>query len=233
MKKKEGAYAIHCDSECGPLFRCSNVNGSDIYIADKCNKENCCSIYNDGMKGYEGHHEYKASLFVNTNEPDRSNFFTVLDYEVFGIDYENRYNINKLCKHPDIIWKYIETKDISDESLEQFDNERELLEDLDTIHCNDSKIRVKISQYYFKNPSEFLPHTQIVNYKYDSKLREWAGDYKWKLLYRASEHEYTAKSFHEYCDDKGPTLIIIKSSRGWIFGGYTTQSWSGDGIYYV
>ena len=64
-------------------------------------------------------------------------------------------------------------------------------------------------------------------------FRKWVGnDCKWKLLYRASEHEYTGKSFHEYCDDKGPTLMVVKSSGGWIFGGYTTQSWSGDGIYY-
>ena len=72
----------------------------------------------------------------------------------------------------------------------------------------------------------------LENSDYDDILREWLGDdYQWKLIYRASEHGYTAKSFHNYCDDKGPTLIIIKSSEGWIFGGYTTQSWSGDGIY--
>ena len=46
-----------------------------------------------------------------------------------------------------------------------------------------------------------------------------------KSIYRASEHNYTGKSFHECCDNKGPTLIVIKSSGGWIFGGYTTQSW--------
>ncbi len=81
------------------------------------------------------------------------------------------------------------------------------------------------------DPSGFLPHTHIVSQQYDNKLREWVGDYKWRLIYRASEHGYTAESFHEYCDDKGPTLIVIKSSEGWIFGGYTTQSWSGDCIY--
>ena len=52
-----------------------------------------------------------------------------------------------------------------------------------------------------------------------------------KLIYRASEHNYTANSFHKCCDDKGPTLIVVKSSEGWIFGGYTTQSWSGKCIY--
>ncbi len=77
------------------------------------------------------------------------------------------------------------------------------------------------------NPSGFLLGTHIVDQQYDSYLREWLGnDYKWRLLYRASEHGYTGKSFHEYCDDvKGPTLIVIKSSEGWIFGGYTTRSW--------
>ena len=154
-----------------------------------------------------------------------------MDYEVFGIDNENRDNINKLCKHPDIIMKYNETKDISEESLKEFDDDIELLSDLNAINCKDSAIRLKISHYYFKNSSEFLPNTQLVNQQYDSKLREWIGDYKWKMLYRASEHEYTGYSFHKYCDDKGPTLIVIKSSGGWIFGGYTTQSWSRWGIY--
>ena len=73
--------------------------------------------------------------------------------------------------------------------------------------------------------SPFLKESVINEGQYDDKLREWCGDYKWKLLYRASEHGYTAESFHEYCDDKEPTLIVIKSSRGWIFGGYTTRSW--------
>ena len=81
--------------------------------------------------------------------------------------------------------------------------------------------------------SLFCYGTQVLeNTEYDSKLREWSGDYKLKLLYRASEHGYTGRSFHEYRNDKGPTLIMIKSDGGWIFGGYTTQSWSGECIYY-
>ena len=170
-------------------------------------------------------HKRKLLLYGNSNQ------LTIYDYEVYEIDYENRENINKLCKYPDIIMEYIETKGISDESLKQFEDDTELLTDLDAIHCKDS-IRVKISNYYLKNPSEFLSGTKIVNKQYDSKLREWFGYYKWKLHYRANSYTYLAKFFHYYCDNKGPTLIIIKSSGGWIFGGYTTKSWSGDCIYY-
>ena len=228
MKRKESSSAIKCIPEYGPIF--GNDYDSDIRIGDKCNTENSCRINNDGIRGYEYDHKYKMSLFVNTAGTNEENKFSVLDYEVFSIDYENRDNINKLCKYPDIIWEYIETKDISEESLKQFDDDVELLNDLDAIHCEDSDIRLKISNYYLKNPSELLPNTQLVSQQYDDNLREWAGDYKWKLLYRASEHDYTAESFHEYCDDKGPTLIMIKSSKGWLFGGYTTQSWSRRGM---
>ncbi len=225
MKRKESNCAIHCHCFFGPIFG-DSWNG-DLIIRKHCNEENSCFIHNDGTHVYECNSEHKSSLFVNTAGPDERNKFSVLDYEVFGIDYENRDNIYKLCKHPDIIWKCIETKDITEESLQQFDDDTELLNDLNDIHCEDNDIRLKISHYYFKNPSEFLPNTQIVSQQYDFYLRVWLGNYyKWKLIYRTSDHGYTAESFHDYCDDKGPTIVIIKSDGGWIFGGYTTQPWS-------
>ena len=228
MKRKESEYAIRCNSNYGPIF-----GNPDISIGYYC--FNSCYIDNNGTNAHECHPEYQSSLFVGNNEPDK-NYFTVLDYEVFAIDYDSKYTIDHICKYPDIIWEYMETKDIPEESLKQFDDERELLDDLDTIHCKDSDILVKISQCCLKNPSEMLPNTYLVSQQYDSKLREWIGDYKWNLLYRASEHGYTAESFHKCCDNKGPTLVIIKSPKGWIFGGYTTQSWkynnSNYGIYY-
>ena len=225
MKRKESEYAIKCEPEHGPVF------GSDIEIYDNCNVRNRCSISNDGTNEYECHSEYKSSFYVNTSGSAERNSYSVLDYEVFGIDYENRNNIYKLCKHPDIVWEYIQTKDISDDTLKQIDSEEEIRKDFDLIQCNDHDIRLKISKCSLRNESKLLYNTTIVGQQYDSVLREWLGsDYKWKLIYRASEHGYTAKSFHECCDDKGPTLVVIKSIGGWIFGGYTTQSWSGDSI---
>ena len=223
MKREENDCA-YVKGDYGPIF-CHN-----IYIDDNCNEENSCWIGND-INVYEYDSQYNKSLFVNTDECDGKKYFSLLDYEVFGIDYENRKNINKLCKYPDIIWEYIETEDISEESLKLVDNVSDLRNDLDTIHCEDSNIRVNISYYCLKTPSEFLSGTHIVSQQYDGKLKEWVGNYNWKLLYRSSEHDYTAESFHECCDNKGPTLIVIKSSGGWIFGGYTTQSWSGRCIY--
>ena len=89
-----------------------------------------------------------------------------------------------------------------------------------------------VKLFFYPIYSSFLKESIINKKQYDRYLKDWLGnEYKWKLLYRASEHDYTGESFHEYCDDKGPTLVIIKSTEGWIFGGYTTQSWSGRCIY--
>jgi len=36
---------------------------------------------------------------------------------------------------------------------------------------------------------------------------------------------FLAKTFHQLCDQKGETLVVIKSDAGWLFGGYTPLSW--------
>ena len=52
-----------------------------------------------------------------------------------------------------------------------------------------------------------------------------------KLLYSAIIDGDNASTFHNLCDDKGPTLIIVESTDGKIFGGYTKESWSGNSQY--
>ena len=47
-----------------------------------------------------------------------------------------------------------------------------------------------------------------------------------QLLYRASEHGWGGAQFHAQCDNQGPTLTVIKSTGGYIFGGYADQAWN-------
>ena len=49
-----------------------------------------------------------------------------------------------------------------------------------------------------------------------------------KLLYRGSRDGALSKDFHEKCDNMGPTVTLIKSEEGFIFGGYTSISWSSN-----
>lgn len=58
-----------------------------------------------------------------------------------------------------------------------FDDDIDLLSDLDEIHCKDDAIQLKISRYYLKNPSILLPNSQIVDQKYDEVMENWIWSY--------------------------------------------------------
>ena len=228
MKREESKFAICNDHGFGPAFG----DGKAVDIAILLKDGTCFGlIVNDGTHGYKCHPEYKSSLYVGNLDGLKDNIFFLLECEVYCIDNYKDYVYNT-CKYPDIIWNCIETNEIDDQPLNQIVDDVELLKDINTIDYKVSTTRLKISQYYLKNPSKVLPNTQLVDQQYDSYLRKWLGSYyNWKLIYRASEHGYTAESFHECCNDKGPTFVIIRSTEGWLFGGYTTKSWSGDCIY--
>lgn len=53
-----------------------------------------------------------------------------------------------------------------------------------------------------------------------------------KLLYRLTKDGKGSSYFHRLCDNQGPTLTVIKDSRGYIFGGFTTVGWAQTSSYY-
>lgn len=52
------------------------------------------------------------------------------------------------------------------------------------------------------------------------------------LLYQHSAFEVpSANSFHEACDNQGPTLMFVLANGGYVFGGYNPVSWLSDFLY--
>ncbi len=50
-----------------------------------------------------------------------------------------------------------------------------------------------------------------------------------KLLYRGSRDGFAAADFHRLCDGKGPTLTVVQTPEGCVFGGYASVSWASAG----
>lgn len=48
---------------------------------------------------------------------------------------------------------------------------------------------------------------------------------KFKLLFRMSENGSNSSEFHKCCDGVGPTLLLIKTDKNRIFGGFTPLNW--------
>jgi len=65
----------------------------------------------------------------------------------------------------------------------------------------------------------------------DVKFTEWLSGKRFRLLFRSSRDGASAASFHASCDGQGPTVTLVKSSGGYVFGGYAGVAWSSDNQY--
>ena len=66
------------------------------------------------------------------------------------------------------------------------------------------------------------------NAKYYESLKNWINPtkkIKAEILYRLSENGDKYSTFHELCDNKGPTLTLFHVNNGNIVGIYTPLSW--------
>ena len=50
------------------------------------------------------------------------------------------------------------------------------------------------------------------------------GRRRLRLLFRASRDGFAANTFHDKCDNKGPTIVLVQSGN-YVFGGFTEKSW--------
>ena len=102
------------------------------------------------------------------------------------------------------------------------------------------KVNIKLSrinQLNIYQDSNFLNRIQSVMSKNilinqdDFDLLKYfinKGNVKLSLIYKATIDSDFSNKFHEKCDDHSPTITLIKTDNGLIFGGYTTQTWNND-----
>jgi hypothetical protein len=80
-----------------------------------------------------------------------------------------------------------------------------------------------------ENEVKILKENQSVgNYKNFYKIRDWITTDKkieFKLLFSISINGIEAKTFHDLCDHQFPTIVLIETTKGYQFGGYTTLDW--------
>ena len=66
----------------------------------------------------------------------------------------------------------------------------------------------------------------LLNHNFIEQLTD-----KFHLLYRGSEHNFDCSKFHQLCDGKGKTLVLVRSTTKNLFGGYATTAWHSNNSY--
>ena len=68
------------------------------------------------------------------------------------------------------------------------------------------------------------------NSEWIDQLQQWLPlqleEKKMKLCYRASDNGWASSTFHNFCDNKGPTVVLVKVGK-YVFGGYAAAAWGG------
>ncbi|OTF81296.1 hypothetical protein BLA29_006160 [Euroglyphus maynei] len=96
----------------------------------------------------------------------------------------------------------------------------------DTI--NNKRLQPRSTNIYRSFPESKL--LSNMNVKYEQTLNDWYGGnhdkQRWRLIFRASEHKFSAEAFHNYCDGISPTFILILSTKGYLSGGFSDIPWT-------
>ena len=149
----------------------------------------------------------------------------MLHKEVDGVDYfDGTYYIKNSSQHFGNLLKAMEKEDISAKDLSAIVTSK-VLNDAYFYEVN----------FFQKYASGGLFLTKILqNYKsYQKQLFEWLDiedqPNSVRLIYSAELDGWDAKDFHKNCDGISPTLVLMESTHGGIFGGYTTKPWSSNG----
>ena len=72
----------------------------------------------------------------------------------------------------------------------------------------------------------------LTNEDHQQSLKDWLPTHlegEWRLLFRASRDSFDSRTFHSKCDNKGPTVTVVKKGAN-IFGGFTEISWTSKNI---
>ncbi|XP_068712945.1 BTB/POZ domain-containing protein KCTD14-like [Montipora foliosa] len=95
------------------------------------------------------------------------------------------------------------------------------------------QIRGIVDTLLLRLPQSFLESNILSEEQKDILINTWLEEPLRKprssfvLIYRASRDGWASSTFHALCDNKGPTVTVVKSGDN-IFGGYTEQSWRGS-----
>ena len=89
-----------------------------------------------------------------------------------------------------------------------------------------------------KEEKEIIIPSLIINWNwsYTNVLIKWIKEktnkdkINFEKIFTMSLNGSSSKDFHDYCDNKGPTLTIIKTTENKIFGGFTPLNWDSSGL---
>ena len=170
---------------------------------------------------------------------------TLLEYESHTIKCEDSrreidcFNCGKQCKVSEVKYKDQKYIDSLLDQISKLVEEKEKLKDnsLENSRVGLSRMHMSSVPQRFSQSSissSLIP--SLLDNSLKTLLTSWINtNLEYGLLYKGSVDGFESTSFHLKCDNKGPTLVIMKTSFDKVIGGFTTLNWTtpqNSGIFY-
>jgi hypothetical protein len=75
-------------------------------------------------------------------------------------------------------------------------------------------------------------YTKTLVPKLEACLPVYHRGYDWKLLYSLSQHGCSLHTLLTKVRDQSPTILVVETARGDVFGGFSTVPWRSSASYY-
>ena len=174
-----------------------------------------------------GFNENKIDFILKRKELDKEDIILVLTEKIIALEKENQtlksnFNIFE-NDYKELKIEFEEMKKWKKKYEKELDGLMEIKKNQEALKNIDSKIiktkeELKLIDDRIKNNDPIFMKKNV----------------KYTLLYRGTRDGDQVSTFHKKCDNKKPTISIIKTKKGMRFGGYTEQTWNdnnGQGIW--
>ena len=166
----------------------------------------------------------------------------LIDYNNFKNDFKEKYNklldenqnlnekINKLLDENENLNEKINK--LSQDNIQLKKNNEDMNEKINFLIQENKKINDKYMNLQeilnpFENSLIIKNNKNKINYLIKwIKQKTNKDKINFDLIFTMSKNGNDSDDFHKYCDNKGPTLILIKTKKNQIFGGFTSLNWN-------
>lgn len=195
------------------------------------NEEKCCIKYDEYY--FNGIQIPKSIEFKDISSDSFKLFWKIDNLNIINID-NNKIKFKVQIKKENMKDKYIQVYEGNNlnclvDNLEQnTEYEIRICSIYDYMQGKWSSIqKIKIENINYNCDSIILEESNNKK-EFVKKIYEWSWYKKMELIYRGSRDGSDSKDFHKKCDHKGPTIVLYKNEKGYIFGGYSPISWVGE-----
>ena len=231
----------------------SIINNNNLLNNDKLNYTDINVDYNNNNY-YQNRGSYRTNYNdyneYNPNNYSYNTYNKVFDNKIYDSDSYNNYsdayykepenNQRKQKKIPGYERISEKTNDYEEEKRESSyypskrTTENIRVTESQTSEYRDSQAIVNQSEISEAKDLKYIKseiiRTSLEEEMLLNKINKHGKDIQFNLIYKAINDTDRAEVFHQKCDNATRTLILIETINDKRFGGFTTQSWGGDGI---